>query len=113
MERGDVYIGPFAYADADRSKPRPVLVLSTDPFNRGPDVVIAMITSSGRRLAEPGPGDVVLNEWREAGLPRPSTVRSGRLQTITRSRLALRLGRLSNSDIARVEQGLRGVLGLT
>lgn len=65
MERGDVYIGPFAYADADRSKPRPVLVLSTDPFNRGPDVVIAMITSSGRRLAEPGPGDVVLNEWRD------------------------------------------------
>lgn len=67
MERGEIYVGPFAYADSERSKARPQLVLSTGPLNNGPDVVTAMITSSGRRLATPGPGDLVLVDWSEGG----------------------------------------------
>jgi mRNA interferase MazF len=112
MERGEIYVGPFAYADAERSKARPQLVLSTGPFNNGPDVVAAMITSSGRRLAAPGPGDVVLVDWHEEGLPKPSTVRAGKLQTVTASRLTIRLGRLSYADMESVDRELRGVLGL-
>lgn len=112
MERGEIFVGPFAYADAERSKARPQLVLSTGPFNNGPDVVTAMITSSGRRLHAPGPGDVVLSDWVEAGLPKPSTVRTGKLQTVTASRLMIRPGRLSGADMASVESELRSVLGL-
>lgn len=112
MERGEIYVGPFAYADAERSKARPQLVLSTGPFNNGPDVVTAMITSSARRLAVPGPGDVVLVESVEAGLPKPSTVRTGKLQTVTASRLTIRLGRLSDDDMASVDGALKRVLGL-
>lgn len=112
MERGEIYVGPFAYADAERLKARPQLVVSTGPFNNGPDVVAAMITSSGRRLAAPGPGDVLLADWREAGLPKPSTVRTGKLQTVTASRLTILLGRLSNADMASVDRELKDVLGL-
>lgn len=112
MERGDVFVGPFAYADADRSKPRPVCVLSTGAFNEGPDIVVAMITSSALRLAEPGPGDVVLRDWQAAGLRRASTVRTGRLQTMSAWRLSLQLGRLSSDDTASVDRELRALLGL-
>jgi hypothetical protein len=41
-----------------------------------------------------------------------SRQRTGRLQTITASRLSIRLGRLSDDDMASVDQELKDVLGL-
>lgn len=52
-----------------------------------------MVTSSARRLAAPGVGDVVLDDWHRAGLLRPSVVRTGRLLVPEARLLSARLGR--------------------
>jgi mRNA-degrading endonuclease toxin of MazEF toxin-antitoxin module len=112
VERGDVWLAPFLYADLGTSKRRPVCVVSGDSFNAGPDLIIAMVTSRRARLETPGVGDVPIRAWQEAGLLAPSTVRAGRPQTIEASLLVGRLGTLGGDDVAAVDDALRAVLQL-
>jgi len=100
------------YADLAGSKRRPVCVVSSPKYNAGPDVMVAMI-SSGARVASPRIGDVVLSDWLQAGLLRPSVVRAGRLQVIERRFLSGQRGTLSVDDLAAVDQALKGILGLS
>ncbi len=87
-------------------------MLSAETFNEGPDVIVAMVTSSQGRLARADIGDVVIGEWRAAGLLRPSLIRTGRVLVLERRLLSLPLGKLTTSDLAEVIRGLRTVFGL-
>lgn len=90
---------------------RPVLVVSSDRFNRSriATVVVATVTSNLRLGA--APGNVTLDEA-ATGLPRPSVVNVSQLLTLDRARLDERAGRLARSDVALVDVGLRLVLAL-
>jgi mRNA-degrading endonuclease toxin of MazEF toxin-antitoxin module len=113
LDRGELFLAPFSYSDLERSKRRPVCVVSVPPYNEGPDVIAAMVTSRRLRLDRPGLGDVVIQDWQGAGLPLPSVVRTGRLQVLQRPLLEACLGRLSKEDLEAVDAALRAVLGLT
>lgn len=113
MRRGEIYLAPFSYADLQGSKRRPVCVVSSSAFNTGPDIIVAMVTSNARRLAFPTSGDVVVGDWRQAGLLLPSVVRCGRLLVLETRLLSARLGTLAPSDLAEVNHGLKDALGLT
>ena len=69
--------------------------------------------SSAARLLRPGFGDVLVEDWRAAGLLRPSVVRAGRILVIERPLLSGPLGSLTASDLRAVEEGLRAVLDLS
>lgn len=112
MDRGEVYVVPFLYSSQQRSKRRPACVASVPAYNAGPDVVVAMITSSRSRLASPGLGDVVLRDWSGAGLLQESVVRAGRLLVVERTLVKGPVGSLAPDDLGRVEAALRAVLGL-
>ena len=112
MQPGELYFAPFLYADLGQSKRRPVCVISSESFNAGPDLVVAMVTSSRSRLMSPDIGDVPLDDWQAAGLLAPSTVRTGRLQTIERALLEGRLGMLSDADLMATRQAVRVVLSI-
>lgn len=90
---------------------RPVLVVQSNSFNesRISTVVVAVITSN-IALAE-APGNVRLGKS-EAGLPRASVVNVSQLLTIDRALLTLRVKALPSQAIARVDEGLRLVMGL-
>jgi mRNA interferase MazF len=111
LDRGEIYLGPFLYSNQAGSKRRPVCVVSTRTYNAGPDVIVAMI-SSGARVTAPWRGDVVLSDWQQAGLLRPSVVRAGRLQVIERRLLSGQRGALTARDLADVDLALTDVLGL-
>lgn len=112
MNRGDVCLAPFTYADLRGSKRRPVCVVSSAGFNTGPDFIVAMVTSSARRMVNPGTGDVILADWRLAGLLRPSVVRTGRLMVLEGRLLSAQIGTLTQADVAEVDRGLKDALGL-
>ena len=76
MDRGQIVLAPFPYSDLRGMKRRPACVVSASSYNEGPDVIVAMVTSSGTRLHDPGMGDVTINDWRTAGLRTPSVVRT-------------------------------------
>lgn len=75
MRPGDLFLAPFHYADLAQAKRRPVCVLSAERLNHGPDVIVAMVTSSNARFEAAGLGDVPLLDWAAAGLLARSTVR--------------------------------------
>jgi mRNA-degrading endonuclease toxin of MazEF toxin-antitoxin module len=113
-QRGELFWSQFPYAeDPTRSKARPVCVVSSFIFNSGsPDILIAKVTSSERRWAQPRVGDVPLQDWVEAGLPVRSVVRAGSLVTVAATRLTGPFGALSARDLIACDDALRVVLQL-
>lgn len=92
---GDVVLVPFPFTDLSTTKQRPAVILSSARFNRQRrDVVLAAITSyTGGRIAW---DEYLLDstEQREAGLPRASLVKVGKIVTIEQTLLRRRLGRV-------------------
>ena len=91
---GDVFICEFPFTSGTASKIRPVLVL----FDLQQDAVVCRITSVRRT----GILDVELNDWKAAGLLKPSIARLDRLVTAEKTVFLRRLGTLSISDIGAV-----------
>ena len=90
---------------------RPVLVVQSNSFNQSRiSTVVVTVVTSNVALAE-APGNVRLAKS-EAGLPRASVVNVSRLLTIDRALLTLRVKALSGQTMARVDEGLRLVMGL-
>lgn len=90
MNFGDIFLCQFPFTDGSGGKVRPALVL----FDLQRDVVICRVTS----VICHEPLDVVLSDWREAGLLKPSTVRLSRLVTVERTILRRKLGELTDRD---------------
>lgn len=93
-------------------KRRPVIVISPKQFVGNVLVLCVKVTSHAPR---PGfPGEVFLNDWAKAGLPKPSVARCSKLAQIPLARIqeGHLYGRLTNSDARRVCQALKelGVL---
>lgn len=111
--RGDLVLVPFPYSDLRGMKRRPACVVSADRYQRGPDVIVAMVTSQPARQRSPGLGDVVVADWQAAGLRAPSTIRCGRLLVIEQRLIYSTLGQLSADALSDVDAALAAVFGLT
>lgn len=108
--RGTVLFTGIQFSGSAGSKRRPVVVLSTEDFQQaGSRLIVVGVTSTVRPPFRTG--DVLLNDWLQAGLMKPSAVRAG-LTVIDRNEVVRVLGKLSDSDFANVERGIAGILGL-
>ena len=93
---GEIFIAQFPFTSGATSKPRPVLVL----FELEQDVVICRITS----VLHSGSRDVILADWNDEGLAKPSVVRLDRLVTAEKNILGKRIGKLSATDEASIRR---------
>src|SRR5438876_291765 len=91
---GEVFLCEFPFTSGAGSKVRPALVL----FELRQDSIICRVTSALRRE----PLDVLLGDWKSAGLLRPSIARLDRIVTAEKSIFLRRLGNLSAADLAAV-----------
>ncbi len=96
---GEVLLSLLAFSDAQGAKRRPVLVVRDFGDD---DLLVVPVTSHPMRTAT----DVVLNQWSEAGLKLPSTVRMEKFTTVEKSCIARKLGGLSPNDFALVKEQL-------
>jgi mRNA interferase MazF len=86
-------------------------VIQSDPFNESRiNTVIVAVVTSNLRLAR-CPGNVLL-ERRQSGLPRDSVINVSQLLTIDKAFLTERVSLLRMEIMARVEVGLKLVLGV-
>ncbi len=97
--QGDVLLAWLVFSDGQGSKRRPVLVVQDFGDD---DLLVLPITSQPARVA----ADVVLSDWRSAGLKLPSTVRVEKLATMEKSGVARKLGVLPPGDLTKVRQRL-------
>jgi mRNA interferase MazF len=93
---GEFWVADIPFTNASGSKKRPALVLWLD----GSDAVAAAVTTAPPR----SPFDVLLSDWKAAGLRRPSTVRLSRLDCLEQSLLIARIGVISSGDGERIKQ---------
>ena len=91
---GGVFICQFPFTAGTGSKIRPALVL----FDIQQDAIICRVTSASRT----GTLDVTLNDWKAAGLLKPSVARLDRLVTAEKTIFLRRLGVLGATDLAAV-----------
>ncbi len=90
----DVVVVPFPFADLDKKKRRPALVVSSVSFNKGhTQTILAMVTSTKNKW----PSDVVIEDWQEAGLKVPCKIRL-KLFTLDNKSVIRKIGRLSKRD---------------
>ncbi len=108
-KRGEVVLLPFPYTDLSTSKKRPAVILSSNKFNTSrQDCIVAPISGHlTNRLSE----DNTLKYWLDAGLLKPSIVKSI-LGTIHQNKIILRLGKLTDSDLKNTEIAIANVLGI-
>lgn len=112
MKRGEIWWATLGSpAGPKPGYRRPVLILQTNEFNdsRLRTVVVAAITSN-LRLAD-APGNVRCRP-RETGLDKPSVVNVSQIATTDKRHLREKAGQISGRQLARVEDGIRLVLGL-
>ena len=104
----DVVVVPFPFTDRETERRRPALVVSSPAFNATHDQsILAMITSAGGDW----PSDVVVRDWREAGLSVPCKVRL-KLFTLDDVLILRRAGALSERDAESVRDSLVHSLAL-
>ena len=102
----DVVVVPFPFTDQPTVKRRPALVISSTNFNDAhQQSVLAMITTS--RLT--WPSDVVIEEWRNAGLIARCKVRF-KLFTLDHALIIRRIGTMHPRDGQRVKNVLSRLL---
>ncbi|MCP5111420.1 MAG: type II toxin-antitoxin system PemK/MazF family toxin, partial [bacterium] len=88
---------------------RPGLIVSVDPFNRGPAGLVVVVPVTSKRK---GVSFHVAVDPPEGGLSQASFIKCEDVRSISRSRLARRLGKVSAGTLADVEDRLRILVGL-
>ena len=105
----DVVIVPFPFTDGIGTKKRPAVVISVDQYQQSrPDIILLAVTS---RVRDPlGYGEVVVKNWQQAGLLKPSVFKP-LIFTLEQSKVLMRLGSLSQSDTTQLEKLLGRIIG--
>lgn len=112
IRRGDIWLADFG--DINGSRPaliRPFVVLQADFINRiRISTVFGLSVTSNLALAELT-GNVVL-EVHDSGLPKISVVNMTQISTLNKTDLLEFIHHLSDENMARVEAGVKRVMGL-
>lgn len=95
MDKGEVWI----YLDEDSGKNRPCIIIGNNPIVGDGDVLIAKLTTHPPR----NKFDVVIEQWREAGLLDISCVRCSKLIHIKADLLLHRVAKITPYDLIRTK----------
>jgi len=102
-----IFLASTRFLESGVQKLRPVIAVSK-PYGKH-NVVIVIPVSSQPDLAEV---DVVLEDWKDAGLLKPSVARIHRLTAILRADLIEQIGEITPKDEAKIINALRQLLEL-
>lgn len=104
LQKGDVIVCAFPFADGYATKVRPAVVYA-GPWTIGEFSVwwVLMITSSMR---QPWPGDVIIGSADIAGLPKTSLVRTLKISCIDSRNILQAIGKLDAKTLHSVQKNM-------
>jgi mRNA interferase MazF len=108
MRRGEIWSvsGGPDYA----GKPRPAIIIQDDTLGETRSITLCALTSND---ADSGVLRPVLIPSAENGLRTRSFAMVDKVTTVPKTKLGMRIGKISAADIRRVDRGLLVFLGLT
>ncbi|MAH49522.1 growth inhibitor PemK [Candidatus Pacearchaeota archaeon] len=98
-EKGDVVIFKFPFAEGEKVKKRPSLVVAK---LKGNSVILCQIT--GQPRPDPNILELKKSEFQSGGISRDSYIRPSVLFTINKSRINYKAGKLKQEKIKQVEK---------
>ena len=108
-EFGDVVLVTFPFTDQTGHKKRPALVVSSDAYHaERSDLILLAVTSQVRPVDVFG--EAAVDQWKQAGLLRPSVVKPV-AATIEKRLVLKKLGRLQFQDRSALQRILDQILG--
>lgn len=107
MRRGDIRIA--AARGAYTGKPRPVVVVQDDRFDATASVTVCPLTTSA---VEAPLLRIPVEPTEAAGIQQPSQIMVDKVTTMPRGNLGDHVGRLSDTDLVRLDRALLIFLGL-
>ncbi len=111
FKRGDVVLVAFPFTDLTTTKMRPALVVSSNDFNsRNVDIVLVAITSQVPKRISPTDYLLSADDQKNAGLPKTSLAKLGKLVTLDQRLIRKKLGRLPDSTLAILTLRLHQIL---
>lgn len=109
FEFGTVVLVPFPFTDQSQSKQRPAVIVSSRAYqSQRPDVVVMAITSQVG--ATTTIGEVLLQDWRSAGLLKASVIKPV-FATLERRLIIKALGQLQSADQQTLKQAIAQIIG--
>ncbi len=85
------------------------MVISSAAYNNErPDIIIMAVTSQIKTT--PIIGEVMIQHWQAAGLPKPSVIKPV-MTTIEKLLILQTIGRLSDEDLQGLKESLTEILG--
>jgi mRNA interferase MazF len=106
---GDVVLVPFPFTDQTTSSKRAAVVVNSSDYSlHRPDVILMAITSQVR--STPLYGEIVITEWKKAGLVKPSVIKPV-VATLHARLILARRGTLSGPDLDALRILLHEILG--
>ena len=108
LQRGDIVLVPFPFADVPFEKRRPALIIGIP--ERSGDIQIywvAMITSSRR---QPWPSDVPIAPLEGTGLKTECLVRMATLASVDEARIARRIGAIPPELLLTLSEWIASVI---
>ena len=109
FDKGDIVLLPFPFTNLKTTKRRPGLVISPKVFNQSGDSTILFMTSNIATI--PKEGDVLINQYKSAGLPKPTLVRM-KFVTIANALILKKIGKLPAADMKRVKAQVMRFFGM-
>jgi mRNA interferase MazF len=110
MNCGDIYLVSFPFTDNSTAKVRPVLIVSSDSFHAGEDVIVVPISSKS------GPNDRLClridqkdREFQDTGLRVASIVKWTKPFTISKRVVLRRLGALRGDRLREVRERIQSL----
>jgi mRNA interferase MazF len=102
-EQGDVVLVPVPFTDLSSQKRRPVIVISSDSYNRqSADVVVVAMTSNP--ATTPFAFQITSSDLVEGTLNRPGTVRVDKIYTLAQAIIVKKFGKVSPLVVHRIRQ---------
>ena len=109
FDPGSVVRVNIRFTAGERTKRRPAVILTGDPYHDSRADAIVIALSSKVDVSYYGDCDII--DWEAAGLPLPTKAK-GVIQTVERESIDHQYGSLTNDDLDRVKGTVRMVLGL-
>ena len=111
-KRGDLFwIDWSPGRGSEQQGRRPALIVQTDNANTNPrytNTIVVAVSTKGRAV----PLHIALEPTEQNGLSELSYAKCEQLMTISKDRLAERIGQIALEELAAVDQALRRALGL-
>lgn len=102
-----IYLAQFPFLETQEAKIRPVIIIGNP---QGKYNVVAVVPISSKTKREKA--DVVLKDWKQEKLIKPSVARVHRLTSMLQSDLLTELGTLKKEDKQKLQDSLRELLQL-